>query len=368
MTTWSKFGMTFDRRLGRHAARRSPARCRRPRTCWRPRHTGYTTNLPLADVTGGKAWVAWEVDGEPLPAEHGGPARLLVPHLYFWKSAKWVARAARCSTTTSPASGSATATTTAAIPGSSSATRATETCRPRCTPIRRGRRRRVVGDPRRDARGPRRSGSRCPQPAPHRAGQHYVVRLTAPDGYTARARTRWRRRPTAPTRSSSPSSGSRTARCRRSCTTCVRARRRARGARPDRRLVRLGRRHARPCSSAAGPGVVPLMAMLRLARDTGRTDLVRLVVSVRTPDDLYYARRAARPGDDGRLHPRRRPPGVAAARRAARGRRPRAAARRRDATAYVCGSAGFADAASELLVEPASPVERIRVERFGPTG
>jgi DMSO/TMAO reductase YedYZ molybdopterin-dependent catalytic subunit len=54
-------------------------------------HTGYTTNLPLDDVTGGKAWVAWEVDGDPLATEHGGPARLLVPHLYFWKSAKWVA-------------------------------------------------------------------------------------------------------------------------------------------------------------------------------------------------------------------------------------------------------------------------------------
>ena len=54
-------------------------------------HTGYTTNLPLADVTGGQAWVAWEVDGAPLPVEHGGPARLLVPHLYFWKSAKWIA-------------------------------------------------------------------------------------------------------------------------------------------------------------------------------------------------------------------------------------------------------------------------------------
>ncbi len=54
-------------------------------------HTGYTTNLPLADVTGGKAWVAFEAEGEPLPADHGGPARLLVPHLYFWKSAKWVA-------------------------------------------------------------------------------------------------------------------------------------------------------------------------------------------------------------------------------------------------------------------------------------
>jgi DMSO/TMAO reductase YedYZ molybdopterin-dependent catalytic subunit len=51
---------------------------------------GYTTNLPLEDMTGGKAWIAYEYEGEPLEAEHGGPARLLVPHLYFWKSAKWV--------------------------------------------------------------------------------------------------------------------------------------------------------------------------------------------------------------------------------------------------------------------------------------
>ena len=50
----------------------------------------YTTNLPLEDVTDGRAWVVYEYDGEPLDAEHGGPARLLVPHLYFWKSAKWV--------------------------------------------------------------------------------------------------------------------------------------------------------------------------------------------------------------------------------------------------------------------------------------
>jgi DMSO/TMAO reductase YedYZ molybdopterin-dependent catalytic subunit len=51
---------------------------------------GYTTNLPLEDVTGGKAWIAFGYDGAPLDPEHGGPARLLVPHLYFWKSAKWV--------------------------------------------------------------------------------------------------------------------------------------------------------------------------------------------------------------------------------------------------------------------------------------
>jgi DMSO/TMAO reductase YedYZ molybdopterin-dependent catalytic subunit len=51
---------------------------------------GYTTNLPLADLTGGKAWIAFGYDGASLHPEHGGPARLLVPHLYFWKSAKWV--------------------------------------------------------------------------------------------------------------------------------------------------------------------------------------------------------------------------------------------------------------------------------------
>jgi DMSO/TMAO reductase YedYZ molybdopterin-dependent catalytic subunit len=51
---------------------------------------GYTTNLALDDVTDGKAWVAYEFGGAPLESEHGGPARLLVPHLYFWKSAKWV--------------------------------------------------------------------------------------------------------------------------------------------------------------------------------------------------------------------------------------------------------------------------------------
>ena len=51
---------------------------------------GYTTNLPLADLLDGQAWIAVEAEGEPLTPEHGGPARLLVPHLYFWKSAKWV--------------------------------------------------------------------------------------------------------------------------------------------------------------------------------------------------------------------------------------------------------------------------------------
>jgi DMSO/TMAO reductase YedYZ molybdopterin-dependent catalytic subunit len=90
VTTWSKFDMTFtgvsvDTLLA--AARPQPGATH----VLAFSHTGYTTNLPLADVTGGKAWVAWEADGEPLSPQHGGPARLLVPHLYFWKSAKFVA-------------------------------------------------------------------------------------------------------------------------------------------------------------------------------------------------------------------------------------------------------------------------------------
>jgi DMSO/TMAO reductase YedYZ molybdopterin-dependent catalytic subunit len=89
VTTWSKLGVRFrgvsvDTLLA--AARPQPT----ARYVLASSTTGYTTNLPLDDVTGGKAWVVWEYDGRPLAREHGGPARLLVPHLYFWKSAKWV--------------------------------------------------------------------------------------------------------------------------------------------------------------------------------------------------------------------------------------------------------------------------------------
>ena len=88
VTKWSKLGTSFGgvsvdtlldsvEPLGAHAMAFS--------------HGGYTTNLAIEDISDGKAWVVTEHEGEPLPREHGGPARLLVPHLYFWKSAKWVA-------------------------------------------------------------------------------------------------------------------------------------------------------------------------------------------------------------------------------------------------------------------------------------
>ena len=88
VTSWSKLGTSFGgvsvdllleaaEPLGAYAMAYS--------------YGGYTTNLAIEDLTDGKAWVVTEHEGEPLPRTHGGPARLLVPHLYFWKSAKWVA-------------------------------------------------------------------------------------------------------------------------------------------------------------------------------------------------------------------------------------------------------------------------------------
>jgi DMSO/TMAO reductase YedYZ molybdopterin-dependent catalytic subunit len=89
VTTWSKLGVRFrgvsvDTLL--EAAQPLPSAS----YVLASSTTGYTTNLPLADMTNGQAWVVWEYDGKPLARDHGGPARLLVPHLYFWKSAKWV--------------------------------------------------------------------------------------------------------------------------------------------------------------------------------------------------------------------------------------------------------------------------------------
>ncbi len=89
VTRWSKLatkwaGVTIDALL-ETAGIDSP-----PKYAFFHSYGGYTTNLPTADLVGGKAMLADEYDGAPLEAEHGGPVRLFVPHLYFWKSAKWV--------------------------------------------------------------------------------------------------------------------------------------------------------------------------------------------------------------------------------------------------------------------------------------
>jgi DMSO/TMAO reductase YedYZ molybdopterin-dependent catalytic subunit len=89
VTTWSKFdtaweGVAIDDILGDAFIE--------PPTGFTLAHSfdGYTTNVPTADLVGGRAMVALRYEGKPITADHGGPARLLVPHLYFWKSAKWL--------------------------------------------------------------------------------------------------------------------------------------------------------------------------------------------------------------------------------------------------------------------------------------
>ena len=92
VTTWSKLdtewrGVTIDTLLAAAGLPEPPA-------AFAVVHCdgGYTTNLPVEDMVDGKAMIATHFDGDPLPPDHGGPARLLVPHLYFWKSAKWARR------------------------------------------------------------------------------------------------------------------------------------------------------------------------------------------------------------------------------------------------------------------------------------
>jgi DMSO/TMAO reductase YedYZ molybdopterin-dependent catalytic subunit len=87
VTKWSKFGtlwrgVAVDTLLGRVDTSAAYLTARS--------YGGYTTNLPIGDVRNGRAWIVHQYDGRPLAPEHGGPARLLVPHLYFWKSAKWI--------------------------------------------------------------------------------------------------------------------------------------------------------------------------------------------------------------------------------------------------------------------------------------
>ena len=91
VTSWSKFDTAFD-----GVSVDAVLEAAEPRS--EATHvlatsvTGYTTNVPLEHLRGGRAWLVWSFDGAPLTREHGGPLRLLVPHLYFWKSAKWVTR------------------------------------------------------------------------------------------------------------------------------------------------------------------------------------------------------------------------------------------------------------------------------------
>jgi ferredoxin-NADP reductase len=202
------------------------------------------------------------------------------------------------------------------------------------------------------------------EPADYWAGQHYVLRLTAPDGYTA---SRSYSVASAPDGSNEIE------------LTVERL--------PDGEVssfmhdeVVVGdelevrgpiggwfvwRGDGPALLLGGGSGVVPLMAMLRLAQRTGRPDLARLIVSTRTPEDLYYAPELVElqaevlytrqtpegwPRPPGRLTAADLPASIEA-----------------ETTVFVCGSSGFSDAATETLLGAGVGHERIRVERFGPT-
>lgn len=205
---------------------------------------------------------------------------------------------------------------------------------------------------------------RLHQPSTHVAGQHYIIRLTAPDGYRAERSYSI----------ASPPDGSAEIEL-----TVERL--------PDGEVstflhdeVMVGdelelrgpiggwfvwRAESPALLIGGGSGVVPLMAMLRQARRQGVADLVRVVVSVRRPEDLYYAAELTGP-EVTVIYTRSAPPGY-----------PRAPGHIspedlgptvvRGLTAYICGSSPFADAATDAAMVAGVPVDHIRVERFGPT-
>jgi ferredoxin-NADP reductase len=204
-----------------------------------------------------------------------------------------------------------------------------------------------------------------PEPRRHLAGQHYVLRLTAPDGYTASR--------SYSVASAPDDTGAIELTVEKLVDGEVSEFVHDVVVPGDELEVRgpIGGFFAWSGDSPAllvggGSGVVPLMAMLRLARRTGRADLIRMVVSVRSPEDLYYA--AELPGPQTTVvYTRVAPPG--AVRPPARlAVADVAALVRGGEDAYVCGSAGFADAATTVLLAAGVPVERIKVERFGPSG
>jgi ferredoxin-NADP reductase len=204
-----------------------------------------------------------------------------------------------------------------------------------------------------------------PEPRPHLPGQYYVVRLTAPDGYTASRDYSVASAPDDTGRIELTVERLDDGEVSEFLHDVV--------VPGDELEVRgpIGGFFAWDGTGPAllvggGSGVVPLMAMLRHARRIGRADLVRLLVSARSPDDLYYADEL--PGPQSTVIYTRRAPDPAG----------RAAGRlvladvaplvRGGETAYVCGSPAFADAATTVLIEAGVPVGSIRVERFGPSG
>jgi ferredoxin-NADP reductase len=204
-----------------------------------------------------------------------------------------------------------------------------------------------------------------PEPRPHLPGQHYVLRLTAPDGYTASR--------SYSVASAPDDTGEIELTVERLTDGEVSEFLHDVVEPGDELEVRgpIGGFFAWAGSTPAllvggGSGVVPLMAMLRHARRTGRADLLRVVVSARSPHELYYADELPGP-ETTVVWTRQSPPGAGrpAGRIAPDDLAPLV---RGGEDVYVCGSPGFCDAATAALLEAGVPAALVRVERFGPSG
>jgi DMSO/TMAO reductase YedYZ molybdopterin-dependent catalytic subunit len=90
VTRWSKLGMVWEGVSLDELIKLAGGLSSKANYLIASCYGGYTTNLPIEDVINGKAMIATRAEGKPLTPEHGGPARLFVPHLYFWKSAKYI--------------------------------------------------------------------------------------------------------------------------------------------------------------------------------------------------------------------------------------------------------------------------------------
>ena len=331
---------------------------------------GYTTNLPLEDLTGGRGWIAYEYGGEPLAPEHGGPARLLVPHLYFWKSAKWVRglRAARRRR--------------ARLLGGlrlpqlrRSLERAALLGGLIVAPARIAWRLAAVTDVLVETPRAKTLVLDVPGWSGHVAGQHVDVRLTAEDGYQAQ-------------RSYSIASAPEDA------TLALTVERLEDGEVSPYLTDELGPGDELELRGpiggyfvwrsqdggplllvAGGSGLVPLMAMVRHRAAHSSTVDTRLLLSARSSDDVLYRDELARLAAGGGLavhqtFTREPPAGWSGfARRVDAdmlshvgpppSQRPRI---------FICGPTAFVERAADLMVGLGHDTAAIHLERFGPTG
>ena len=237
----------------------------------------YTTNLPLKDLRNGQAWIAFRFDNKDLAPEHGGPARLLVPHLYLWKSAKWV-QGITLMHTTNLAFGKDSATTTMGTHGGSSVIRATVMWRVGTVV--------ALQDETATART---ITLKVPDWPGHIAGQHVDVRLTASDGYSAVRSYSIASAPNAEKRVELT-----VERLPNGEVSPYLTQELAVGDRLELRGPIGGwfvwrTQQTEPIQLiAGGSGIVPLMAMIRSRASTGSTAPFRLLYSVREPGAVFY--------------------------------------------------------------------------------